>query len=237
MGKNPHPFPINTNIIEFVLIKYGEKMNEKHKVVEQHLTKARTNLELAGKQATSRAESSLVEALHWLHEATNTMRTAYEEKITQLEAELQNAKGVAGSAIDSIEDLKYFSSKSTITSVLPTSYVSKETISEVIEAAEKEIQALPTEPVVKGEPFPLEEIITSSSEEAQQAFYEEAQRLAEESIKVNEPVVAVEQSKPPVTLKVAPSNSVVKTSVTKEPTKEKITTASVPVIKKVVKKK
>jgi hypothetical protein len=233
VGKNPHPFPINTNIIEFVLIKYGEKMNEKHKVVEQHLTKARTNLELAGKQATSRAESSLVEALHWLHEATNTMKAAYEEKITQLEAELQNARStIVDTSVNSIvEDLKYFNSKTLTTLSVPAEYFPVEEAAASTEIVET------VETVAKEELFPLEEIVASSSEEANQAFVEETQKLAEESINTNAPVVVLEQPKSPVTLKVAPSKPVLKTSVVKEPVKEKVVVTSVSPVKKVVKKK
>jgi hypothetical protein len=187
-------------------------MNEKHKAaVETHLSKARINLELAGKQATSRAESSLVEALHWLHMAADSMKTEYEGKIAQLEAELQVAKdAVSGTKVGAVEDLAYFESKILTSSGVPTSYISLEETAEITETTE----LVKDEIVEKVEPFLLEEIIVSSFEEPQNDLVEEQVRLFEEEIKQPE-LDVVEQSKKPVELKVAPKLPAAKMPVSK----------------------
>ena len=59
--------------------------------LETNLSKVEKHLADAGKQAVSKAEATIVEAVYWLHQTTAALKQSYDEKIVQLEAELQSA--------------------------------------------------------------------------------------------------------------------------------------------------
>ena len=59
--------------------------------LESNLSKVEKHLADAGKQAVSKAEATIVEEVYWLNQTTSALKQSYDEKIVQLEAELQSA--------------------------------------------------------------------------------------------------------------------------------------------------
>jgi hypothetical protein len=87
---------------------------EKQTYVESSLSRSRLNIDLSGKQSNARTQtSSLIEAVHWLHNSLSTIKEIYDNKITELEAALQAAN-------EKIESLSSVNNQKLKVSVAPT---------------------------------------------------------------------------------------------------------------------
>jgi uncharacterized protein YrrD len=167
--------------------------------LENNLSKVEKHLNDAGRQAVSKAEATIVEAVYWLHQTTAALKQSYDEKIVQLEAELQSAHEKIASLTSAstnsiIEDLTYTSNKLIVSEPITTSSSVEEIDSKSSNILKDEEITGHIEPVLVVEKSEKIEPITTSSS-VEEIDSKSSNILKDEEITGHiEPVLVVEKS-------------------------------------------